>query len=84
MDIIELLTRRTGESYSIEEAQFVVEKYIEKQKGVKVKINIYKGMPENLNNLNPFGWSLVQMETQKLFEAFIVATKNLTINDFQD
>lgn len=84
MNLIEILTRPNGQNVTIEEASFVVEKYIEKMKGVNVKINIYKGMPENLSNLNPFGIAILQKEITDLFNAYITASEKLSEYDYKN
>ena len=50
MDLNEILNRKSPSVYSVEEMQFVVEKYIKFVKNVEVNINIYKGI--DINNLN--------------------------------
>lgn len=47
MEILEIINRRSPAVYTIDELQFALEKYIHKKKGVEVKINIFKGMPED-------------------------------------
>lgn len=74
MNIDELLNRPSPQIYTIEECQFIVEKYIEKATNRKVKINIYSKIGDPYN-LNPFGVFTVQMEIKKLWTAFLIASE---------
>ena len=84
MDIIDLLSKPSGYNYSVEEAQYIVERYIKLKKGRDVKINIYRDVDLNQLQLNPFGQMVLHQQTQMLFEAFNQATQNMSINDFKN
>lgn len=73
MNIDELLNRPSPQVYTIEECQFVVQKYIEKAKGKKVTVNIYKNFGNPLD-LNPFGNFMLQTEIRNLWNAFLIAS----------
>ena len=75
MDLNEILNRKSPSVYSVEEMQFVVEKYIKFVKNVEVNINIYKGI--DINNLNQIDVIRLHNEHNRLFKAFNVAEKNL-------
>jgi hypothetical protein len=74
MDIIEIIDRSSPAYYTVEELQFAVEKYIEQKKGKSVKVNIYKGMPENMG-LNHFWINKIDAEYSNLMNAFTVVQR---------
>lgn len=84
MDIIDLLSKPSGYQYSVEEAQYIVEKYIKLKKGQDVKINVYRDVNLNDLHINPFGQIMLQQQTQMLFQALNHATQNMSINDFKN
>lgn len=49
MEIKEILTRPSPAVYTVEELQFAIEQYILKKKNQNVTIDIFKGMPDVLN-----------------------------------
>lgn len=69
MNIDEILKRKSPAYYTVDEMSFAVEKYIEKKKGIKVHVNIFKNF-KKLDNLNPFGLITLKQEHNKLFNAF--------------
>lgn len=75
MEINEILQRPSPAYYTQDEVIFAVEKYIEKKKGVKIKINILKNF-QDLDSLNPFGIFALQKEYEKLLKAFEIAQQN--------
>ena len=82
MDLNEILNRKSPSVYSVEEMQFVVEKYIKFVKNVEVNINIYKGI--DINNLNQIGVIRLHNEHNRLFNAFNIVHKEILKNDYKD
>lgn len=82
MDLNEILNRKSPSVYSVEEMQFVVEKYIKFVKNVEVNINIYKGI--DINNLNQIDVIRLYNEHNRLFNAFNIAHKEILKNDYKD
>lgn len=68
MDIIEILERKSPAKYTIEELQYAIEMYIKQKKDADVKVNIYRGVPEN--NMNPFQIASLHEQHLKLLRAF--------------
>lgn len=78
MDIKELLSRKSPSIYTIEEACFIVEKYIFQEKGKIVKINIFKNV--DMQNINdPISTMILTEQLQMLNYAFIQASQKLKI-----
>lgn len=68
MNAIEILTRPSPSYYTVEEIEFVVADYVFKKKGVRIKVNIYKDLPQ-FGTLNPFGKFKMENEYKNLFKA---------------
>lgn len=78
MDIKELLSRKSPSIYTIEEACFIVEKYIFQETGKIVKINIFKNV--DMQNINdPISTMILTEQLQMLNYAFIQASQKLKI-----
>ena len=75
MEINEILQRPSPAYYTQDEIVFAVEKYIEKKKGVRVKIDILKKY-QDLDSLNPFGIFTLQKEYENLWKAFDIVQQN--------
>lgn len=75
MNIDELLKRPSPQIYTVDEAKFIVEKYIEKKKGVKVDINVFKKTGYPTEDMNPFGIFVLQTEFRNLWEAMLIASE---------
>ena len=82
MDLNEILNRKSPSVYSVEEMQFVVEKYIKFVKNVEVNINIYKGI--DINNLNQIDVIRLHNEHNRLFNAFNIAHKEILKNGYKN
>ena len=82
MDLNEILNRKSPSVYSVEEMQFVVEKYIKFVKNVEVNINIYKGI--NINNLNQLDIIRLHNEHNRLFNTFNIVHREILKNGYKD
>lgn len=73
MKIENIVRRQNGTPVSQEEAVFLVEQYIKDTKGVKVDINIFKGIRDfrNMDILESFH---LQEQIELLFTAYIKAS----------
>lgn len=73
MKIENIVRRPNGTPVSQEEAVFLVEQYIKDTKGVKVDINIFKGI-RDLRNIDILESFHLQEQIELLFHAYIKAS----------
>lgn len=79
MNIDEIFSRPSPSVYTVEEMIYCVEDYIAKLKGVRVNINIYKGLGNPIV-MNPFTQVVLTSQYNKLFEAFNIAHDYYSMN----
>ena len=77
MDIKEIIQRKSPATYTVEELQFAVEKYIEQKKGQNVVVNIYKDM--NMSQLTQFDMLRMDSQHVMLMNAFNIVQQNYTL-----
>lgn len=70
MNILEIVKRKTGSKFQLEEVVFVVAEYIKEKKGVNVDINLEKGV----NRRSPLFSMMYQDQLKKLYDAFDIAS----------
>lgn len=73
MKIENIVRRPNGTPVSQEEAVFLVEQYIKDTKGVKVDINIFKGI-RDLRNIDILESFHLQEQIELLFHAYMKAS----------
>lgn len=84
MNAKEILERRSPAYYTIEELEFLVSDYIYRKKGIRVKVNVHKEMPEGQVYLNPFGKFKIENEYKNLFNALEIIQKDYFNNDIKN
>jgi hypothetical protein len=70
MNILEIVKRKAGSKFQLEEVVFVVAEYIKEKKGVNVDINLEKGV----NRRSPLFSMMYQDQLKKLYDAFDIAS----------
>jgi hypothetical protein len=70
VNILEIVKRKTGSKFQLEEVVFVVAEYIKEKKGVNVDINLEKGV----NRRSPLFSMMYQDQLKKLYDAFDIAS----------
>ncbi len=70
MNILEIVKRKSGSKFRLEEVCFVVAEYIREKKGVNVDINLEK----NFNRRSLSFSIMYQNQLKKLYNAFDIAS----------
>ncbi len=71
MNILEIVKRKSGSKFRLEEVCFVVAEYIREKKGVNVDINLEK----NFNRRSLSFSIMYQNQLKKLYDAFDIASE---------
>lgn len=71
MNILEIVKRKSGSKFRLEEVCFVVAEYIREKKGVNVDINLEK----NFNRRSLSFSIMYQNQLKKLYNAFDIASE---------
>ena len=71
MNIFEIVGRKSGAKFTLNEVCFVVSEYIKDRKGFEVKINLEK----RLDRRDLFFSSRYQNQLKKLYDAFDIASE---------
>ncbi|MDR1018992.1 MAG: hypothetical protein LBM02_09875 [Lachnospiraceae bacterium] len=78
MNIKELLSRPSPSTYTVTEACFIVEQYILREKGVDMRINLYKNIDIS-DIMNPITEMMMTRQLQLLNIAFLKASELLKL-----
>lgn len=71
MNILEIVKRKSGSKFRLEEVCFVVAEYIKEKKGRTIEINLERG----LNRNNMVFSIMYQNQLKKLYDAFDIASE---------